>query len=210
MRTPAETPKRSAPASIIFILLFGSMASFALSRFKFKFNFVILVVLYITLTIPIHITLIPIYMIANLFMIHDTLFGLICTFIGINLPLTVIILYTFMNRIPEDFEDVAVMEGASYWAIYTRIILPMSKPALTTMGIFNMSLIWNDFIYPLVLINSDQNNPLTLALYNYYINYQVDIPILMASIILVAIPILCVYILLNKKIIESQDIYKEI
>ncbi len=189
--------------SLVIILAAGGAAGFGLSRIKFRFRGLFYYLFIGGLTIPIHITLIPVYIITRDLGIYDTLFALIGPFVGFSLPMAVFILAAFMVDIPASLEEAAFMDGATWFQVYRSIVLPISRPAMTAVGIYSAVGLWNEFIFPLVLINTEAKRPLTLALWNFQGEFSADIPSMMAALILTALPLLIFYAFTKDKLIEG-------
>ncbi len=190
-------------ASLAIILVTGGAAGFGLSRIKFRLRGLFYYLFIGGLTIPIHITLIPVYIITRDIGIYDTLFSLIGPFVGFSLPMAVFILAAFMVDIPASLEEAAFMDGATWFQVYRNIVLPISRPAMTAVGIYSAVGLWNEFIFPLVLINTEAKRPLTLALWNFQGEFSADIPSMMAALILTALPLLIFYAFTKDKLIEG-------
>jgi raffinose/stachyose/melibiose transport system permease protein len=189
--------------SLSLLLFSGSSAAFGLSRLKFKFHRVFYYLFVGGMTIPVHITLIPIYVITRRLGMYDTLWALIGPYIAFNVPITVFILVSFMEGIPRSLEEAAYIDGSTHWQNYWNIVLPISRPALTAVGIYNSVILWNDFIFPLVLISAESKRPLTLALWNFQGEFGSNVPALMAALILSMIPLLVFYAVTREKLIEG-------
>ncbi len=189
--------------SLALLLFAGSSAAFGLSRLKFKFRTLFYYLFVGGMTIPVHITLIPIYIITRRLGMYDSLWALIGPYIAFNMPITVFILVSFMGGIPRSLEEAAYMDGSTRWQNYWHIVLPISRPALTAVGIYNSVILWNDFIFPLVLISAESKRPLTLALWNFQGEFGSNVPTLMAALILSMIPLLVFYAVTRERLIEG-------
>jgi raffinose/stachyose/melibiose transport system permease protein len=189
--------------SLIIILLVGSAAAFGLSRIHFKGRNVVYFLFVGGLTIPVHITLIPVYILTRNIGLYDSLAALIGPYVAANLPITVFILVSFMEEIPLSLEEAGYIDGASRWQVYWNIVLPITRPAMTAVGIFNSVVLWNEFIFALVLISSEPKRPLTLALWNFQGQFTADIPAMMAALFLSMLPLLIFYAIVRERLIEG-------
>ncbi len=194
----------SVGVSLVLLLFVGSLAAFGLSRVKFRFRTLFYFLFVGGLTIPVHITLIPVYELTRMMGIYDRLLALIGPFVAFNLPVTIFIVTAFMGEIPMSLEEAALMDGANKWNIYSSIILPMSRPALTAVGILNAVVLWNEFIFPLVLISSEGKRPIPLALWNFQGQFAANIPLMMAALVLSSLPLLIVYGIVRERLIEGM------
>jgi raffinose/stachyose/melibiose transport system permease protein len=189
--------------SLTILLLAGSSAAFGLSRIRFRLRGFFYYLFVGGLTIPVHITLIPVYIITRKLGIYDTLWALIGPFVAFNMPVAVFVLASFMGDIPASLEEAGYIDGASRFQVFWNIVLPISRPAVTAVGIYNAVILWNEFIFPLVLINSTEKRPLTLALWNFQGEFSADVPAMMAALLLSMIPLLIFYAVTKERLIEG-------
>lgn len=190
--------------SLVILVLAGSLAGFGLSRIRFRFRNLLYLLFVGGLTIPIHITLIPVYNLTRIMGIYDSLGALIGPYVAFNLPVTVFILTSFMGELPRSLEEAAYMDGAKRLQVYWNIILPISRPAVTAVIILDAVVLWNEFIFPLVLINSEKYRPLTLALWNFQGEFTAKIPLMMASLVLASLPLFLIYAVARERLIEGM------
>jgi raffinose/stachyose/melibiose transport system permease protein len=108
-----------------------------------------------------------------------------------------------MEEIPLSLEEAAFMDGASNFQVYWNIILPISKPALTAVGIFNSVVLWNEFVFALILISDEKKRTLTLALWNFNGEFAVNVPVMMTVLFLSMLPLLLFYSIFREKLIEG-------
>jgi len=178
---------------VVFVQLFTSaLAGFAFARLKFPFRDTLFALYLATLMIPYHITLVPIFVIMRYFGWIDTHYSLI-------IPSLVSAFGTFLMRqffltIPKELEDAARIDGCTPFGIFWRIFLPLSKPALATLGVFIFMGTWNDFIRPLIFINSISKMTIPLGLSAMQGMYSTDWPVLMAGSMISILPVLVVFI----------------
>ena len=189
--------------SLFILLLAGSSAAFGLSRIRFRLRGFFYYLFVGGLTIPVHITLIPVYIITRKLGIYDTLWALVGPFVAFNVPVAVFVLASFMGDIPASLEEAGYIDGASRFQVFWNVVLPISRPAVTAVGIYNAVILWNEFIFPLVLINSTWKRPLTLALWNFQGEFSADVPAMMAALLLSMIPLLIFYAVTKERLIEG-------
>jgi raffinose/stachyose/melibiose transport system permease protein len=189
--------------SLTILLLAGSSAAFGLSRIRFRLSGFFYYLFVGGLTIPVHITLIPVYIITRKLGIYDTLWALVGPFVAFNMPVAVFVLASFMGDIPASLEEAGYIDGASRFQVFWNIVLPISRPAVTAVGIYNAVILWNEFIFPLVLINSTEKRPLTLALWNFQGEFSADVPAMMAALLLSMLPLLIFYAVTKERLIEG-------
>jgi raffinose/stachyose/melibiose transport system permease protein len=189
--------------SLIIVLLLGSSAAFGLSRIRFRLSGPFYYLFVGGLTIPVHITLIPVYVVTREIGLYDTIWALLGPFVAFTLPIAVFVLASFMAEIPLSLEEAAYMDGASRFRVYSQIIVPISRPAMTGVGIYISVILWNEFIFPLVLISSVSIRPLTLALWNFQGQFTAQVPTMMAALLMSMIPLLVVYAIFKERLIEG-------
>jgi len=189
--------------SLTLILTVASAAAFGLARIKFRGSTALYLLFVGGLTIPVHVTLIPVYTITKNLGLYDTLWALIGPYVAAAMPTTVFILTAFMKGIPGSLEEAAYIDGASRWHVYWHIVLPISRPALTAVGIFNLVALWNEFIFALTLLSSENVRPLPLALWDFQGQYSSDVPAMMAALLVSSLPVLILYGIAKERLIEG-------
>lgn len=181
-----------AISQTVLYLLIASLAAFGFSRLKFKGRKVLFNICLLSMLVPGIINCVPNYIIISELGLCDNLLGLILP--GLSGVSGVFLLKQFMNNIPKDFDEVARVEGASNFTIYRKVILPMCGPALASLAIFTFQGAWNDFLWPIIITNSDENRTLVSGLYNTLMADAQYRGSLMASSIISAIPIVVIFI----------------
>lgn len=146
------------------------------------------------IAIPIQATIIPIYLIIVQLGLYDTLAALVLPGIASGIPITVLILTNFMRDIPNELYESMTLDGAGDWKVFLRLVLPLSVPAITTVGVYNALNSWNNFLFPLILTQSSEVRTLPLSLWTYQGEFQADIPAVLAAVVLSALPILVLYV----------------
>jgi multiple sugar transport system permease protein len=174
-------------------LITSSMAGFVFARLKFKYRELLFGLYLATMMIPAQVTMIPNFIIMRFYNLVDTHWALI-------LPALVSAFGTFLLRqffltIPASLEDAAKIDGCTPFGVYWRIFIPLSKPAMATLGVFVFMGMWNDFLSPLVYINSQEMMTLPLGLASMQGMYSTDWPVLMAGTVITIIPLIVVFLL---------------
>ncbi|HEX5000752.1 MAG TPA: carbohydrate ABC transporter permease [Terriglobia bacterium] len=186
--------------SVLLILAAASMAAFAFARVHFRFNRALFAIVIAGLVIPVHVTLIPVYLLTTRMGLYDTLWALIGPYVAFNLPISVFILTEFMRDIPRELEEAARLDGAGAFSIFWRIALPLSKPGLATVAIYNAVALWNEFVFAYVLTSSPANRTLPLAIWDYQGQYAANIPLIMAVLSLSVLPLILIYIVAQERV----------
>lgn len=179
-----------------------SMAAYAFAKVKFPLREPIFVMFLATMMVPEQVTIIPLYLMMKWFGWNDTHLPLIVPSSLIN-AFGVFLLRQFIKSIPNELEEAAIVDGASRWTIYSRIILPLIKPALSALGIFTFLGMWNSFFKPLIFLNSIEKFTVPMMLNQFRGQYTTDWALLMAASSIAIVPVLIVYIIGQRYIIEG-------
>jgi raffinose/stachyose/melibiose transport system permease protein len=155
------------------------------------------------LALPLQATIVPIYLIIGELGLYDTLLGLVLPAIAFALPVTVLILSNFMRDIPRELFESMYVDGATNWTILWRLVLPMTRPALTTVAIYNALGVWNGFLFPLILTQSDEQRVLPLSLWSFQGEYSVNVPAILASVVLSTLPLVVVYVIGRRQLVSG-------
>lgn len=182
----------------IITVLFNSMAAFALSKYKFRGRTLVFVLIVATLMIPPTVNLVPIYLVVSQIGLVNSPWGVIWP--AVATPTGVFLLRQYMLTIPDDLLDAARMDHASEWKVYWRIVLPLSAPALAVLVIFSVMWRWNEFLWPLIVLNRSEQFTLQLALNSFQGDLQTSWAPLLAMTVLTLLPITLVFAVLQKYI----------
>lgn len=187
---------------VVVVQLFtSSLGGYVFARLKFKFRDILFILYLATMMIPIHVTLVPIFIIMRYLGLVDRLPSLILT--DLATAFGTFLMRQFYMTIPASLEDAAKIDGCNPFTTYWRIFLPLSKPALATLGVFIFMGMWNDFIRPLILISSIENMTLPLGLANMKGLYATDWPVLMAGTFISLLPVLIFFLLAQDFFVRS-------
>jgi raffinose/stachyose/melibiose transport system permease protein len=190
--------------ALTLLLLFSAFAAYPLSRMEFKLNKPIYSAIVAAMSIPIHITLIPIFVMTNYLDIYDNMLALIGPNVAFNLPVSVFILTGFMRGISKEMEEAAEIDGCGKFATFFRILLPLSKPGLATIAIYNGVVIWNEFIFVMTLTGSKNAQTLPMAIWQYQGQYSFDVPKVMTVLVLTSLPMILFYIFGQDKLVKGM------
>ena len=186
---------------VILPVILCSMAAFPLARMDFRGKQAVFLVIMGTMMIPGEVTMIPTYLIINRI-------GLMGSYAGIILPGAVSAFGIFLMRqafltIPGEMEESAVIDGAKVWQIWLYIFLPMVKPSIATLSILSFIGAWNNFLWPLLILNNPDTYPLTLGLYKLQGTFVANTRLIASGAILALIPILIVFLFFQRYFIEA-------
>ncbi|WP_053360524.1 carbohydrate ABC transporter permease [Bacillus sp. FJAT-27251] len=189
--------------AVLLVIVLAAMASYPLSRMKFKLNKPLFVLFLGGMMIPVHATLIPIFIMSNDLGLYDKLFALLGPYVAFALPISVFIFTQFMQDLPSELEEAAKMDGAGHLVIFSKILVPNLKPAIATIVIYNVVHIWNEFIFALILIQSQSKMTLPIGLQKFYGEFSVNVPGLMAALTLASFPVLIIFVLAQEKVVKG-------
>lgn len=207
--TPEEIPIFRWFANSIFIatavtflvLTVDSMAAYGLARLNLPGHRAVFLLIVAMLMVPGQILLVPVYLILNALGWLDTPFALIIP-AGAG-AFGVFLLHQFFLGIPRDLEDAAAIDGCSRFGIYRRIVLPLSKPALATLGIFTFITAWNDFLGPLVFLDSVDKYTLPVGIALFQTSYYTEYGLTLAASVICTLPVIVVFLLFQRHIIQG-------
>lgn len=189
--------------SMFFTVMIASMAAFAFARLKFKINQILFSLIVAGLIVPIHTTLLPIYILTNKLKIYDTLAALIGPYVAFSIPISIFILTQFMREVPRDLAEASLIDGASIGRMYRSVYFPISRNAIVTVGIFNTVSLWNEFVFAYVLTSSSDKRTLPLAIWDFQGQYASNVPALLASLTLSALPLMLTYFIFQEKLVSG-------
>jgi len=190
--------------SVLVLVVIGGMAGYCFARYRFRGNRTLFYAIFSTIMLPPQITVISFFQILVDYRLFNTLAGLIIVYIGIQLPLTVYILESFFARIPQELFDAARLDGYSDFAVFWRIAFPIAVPAIVTVVIVNFILLWNEFLYAVVLITNDDKRTLPLGVYKFMGDQFSDIGMVATGAMISIIPVLIAYAFFSEKIIQGM------
>jgi len=189
--------------SIFLVLLFGAMASYALVNWKHKASRFLYLFFIAGMMLPIKIGSIRLLQLIKGLGLLNTLWGLFPVYTAMGLPIAVFVLTEFIRQIPTELTEAAVIDGAKRSKVFTIIILPLLRPALATVAIYNLIPFWNDLWFPLIFINQDAHKTLLLGVTRLFGQYMTDWSRILAVLTLSAIPVLVLYLTMSKNFIRG-------
>lgn len=192
-----------AVISVFLIVVVSLFAAYAISRIRNRFTQIIFNLFLLGLAIPLQATIIPIYAMITDLHLYDTLFALILPSVAFGIPLSVLVLVTYIRDIPQELHESMLLDGAGHFRILRSLVLPLSRPALITVIIYETIQVWNGFLFPLVLTQSQSVRVLPLALWSFQGEFTTDVPAILAAVFLSAIPIILLYIAGRRQLLSG-------
>jgi raffinose/stachyose/melibiose transport system permease protein len=180
--------------AVVPAVLVSFMAAYAIVRgWRIRFLRIANGLFLMGLAIPLQATVIPLYLIIIRLRLFDSLMALILPSIAFAIPLSVLVLANFIRDVPKELFEAMRIDGATEWGTLWRLAAPLTRPAIITVTIYNALTIWNGFLLPLILTQSPERKTLPLALATFQGQYSVNVPAIVAAVVLTTLPILVLY-----------------
>lgn len=189
--------------SVAVIVLVSVMASYYLVRSGTALSRRVLGLILLGIAIPIQATIVPVYYLIVTLGLYDRLPALILPSVAFAIPISVLIIVNFIRDIPAELFESMRVDGASEWRILWSMVLPLTKPALVTVGIYDALNVWNGFLFPLVLTQSSEVRVLPLSLWTYQGQFGVNVPAVLAAVTLSALPVLAAYMIGRRQLVSG-------
>ncbi len=189
--------------SLTLILLLGSLCAYALAHWRTRTSRVIYFAIIVGMMLPIKIATIRLLEMMKAFGLLNSIWSLFPVYTAMGLPTAVFILTEFIHGLPGELYDAGYMDGASRFKIYWKIVMPLIRPALATVAIYNLVPIWNDLWFPLIFINLESQKTVLLAVTKLQGQYTTDWPKLLALLSLSALPVILLYLTMSKQFIRG-------
>jgi N-acetylglucosamine transport system permease protein len=191
--------------SLVLIALVSAPAAYALSRFKFRGSVLINWSMISAQAVPAVMLVIPLFVFFLKLGLVNTVTGLILIYVGTSIPFTVFFLTGFFSTLPKELEEAAIMDGCTDVQVFWKVMLPLAQPGLVTVTIFNFVNLWNEYFWALVFVNAPDMRTLSLGLEALLqsMRYTGDWAGLFASVMIVVVPTLLLYIFLSHKIVAG-------
>lgn len=188
-----------AAGSVVIIVIVVSLAAFVISRNMKGINRFLYYFIISGIAMPIN--NVSLMKVMQAFHLVNTRGGIILLYAAINIPLSLFLAYGFVDTIPREIDEAAVIDGCTPWQLFTQVIAPLLKPIVSTLFVLDFMAIWNDFTMPLYYLNNSQKWPMTLAVYNFFGAFQNSWNLVAADIMLTLLPVLIVFVLGQKYIV---------
>ena len=189
-------------SALVIVMILGAMCAYVLARYEFKGSRFIYYAMLAGLTFPIFLAVVPLFLTLRNFGLLNTLPGLILTYVAFALPFTVFFLYAFFKSLPQEVAEAAAIDGAGPWRIFFQIMLPMARPGMASVAIFNFLGLWNQFLLPVALNTKSNNYVLSqgMASFASQAGYSVNFGALFAAVVITVLPVLATYIVFQRQL----------
>ncbi|WP_433658973.1 carbohydrate ABC transporter permease [Nocardia sp. CA-128927] len=184
-------------------VFFCSLAGYAFARLRFRGREVLFVAYLGTLMVPLTVTVIPQFLLMRAFGWVDTPWAMIVPGL-FGSAFGTYLMRQFFRTLPTELEEAAILDGCSTWQVYWRVLLPHTRPALMVLGVLTWITVWNDFLWPLVMIQRNEIATVTLGLVRLQGQYYTQWPILMAASMVILLPLLVVYAIAQRAFIRGM------
>jgi raffinose/stachyose/melibiose transport system permease protein len=188
---------------IILTVTLSLAAAFRIVRRSARWVHASFMLMLFGLAIPVQAIIVPLYVIIYKMHLYDTLFALILTLSAAAIPVSVLIMVSFVRDIPRELIDAMLVDGGTEWTVFRQLIWPMSRPVMATLAIYNGLNVWNNFLLPLVLTQNPNVAVLPLGLTKLQGMYSVNVPAVMAGVLLSMLPLLALFVILRRQVINS-------
>jgi raffinose/stachyose/melibiose transport system permease protein len=189
--------------SVALLICIGSMAAYALARRQTRLSYGLYLLFLLGIILPFQLALIPLYQLMRDLQLLGTYTSLIIFYTGHQLPFTVFLYTGFLRALPRDYEDAALIDGASHFQAFRKIVFPLLRPVTGTVVILNAIFVWNDFLTPLLYVGGTPVQTLPVAIYSFVGQYVSQWGLVFAGLVIGITPILIVYFLLQRYIIRG-------
>ena len=187
-----------ATTTTIFVVLLGTVGAYSLVRFKYRGRDTLAMLVLFTYLLPSVVLIIPLYLMMVELGLSNTLTSLILAHTTFALPYALWLLRSFMEGVPEDLESAALVDGATRLGAFKDVILPQLLPGIISTALFTFILSWNEYLYALVLVNSDSARPLTTGVMTMLISaFNIEWSLLMAASVMMSLPLIIVFAFLQ-------------
>ncbi|WP_230855057.1 carbohydrate ABC transporter permease [Arthrobacter terrae] len=188
--------------ALVIVMVLGAMCAYVLARFKFPGSRGIYYLMLAGLTFPIFLAIVPLFFILKNIGLLNTLPGLIIVYVAFALPFTVFFLFSFFKTLPDEIGEAAAIDGAGEWRTFFQVMLPMAKPGLASVLIFNFLGLWNQFLIPVALNTNVGHYVLSqgMAAFASQAGYAVNFGALFAAVVITVVPVLIVYIIFQRQL----------
>ena len=189
-------------SALVIVMLLGSMCAYVLARFRFPGSRLIYYVMLAGLTFPVFLAIVPLFKLMQGFHLLNTQPGLVIVYVAFALPFTVFFLYPFFRKLPNEISEAAAVDGAGEWRTFFQVMLPMARPGIVAVAIFNFLGLWNQFLLPLSLNTVQDNYVLSQGVNRFasQAGYATDFGAMFAAVIITVVPVLVMYVIFQRQL----------
>lgn len=189
--------------SILATVTIGAFCAYGLSRVESKWKMMIYYLIIGGLLLSPQSALISLYRILEFFNIYNTYLAMILPYIAFRLPFAIFLMYTYFKDFPKELEDSALIDGCTTFTTFTKIVIPISKPILSTVSIMTAIFVWNEFLFAMVFLEDSKLYTIPIGLYNFKDALSTNWTVLLAGIIIATVPIIILFLFMSKSFIRG-------
>ncbi len=190
--------------AVALVTVIGSMAAHCLARYNFRGNRLARFVILSGLVLPPQLLILALFQILLDIHLYNTLTGLVLVYVATHIAMTVYILEGFFAQIPQDLFDAARMDGYSDFEIFWRVTMPIGAPAIFTTVTLNFIILWNEFLFAIVLLTDDDKRTLPLGIMHFTGSHQLDIGMVATGLMIAIVPVIALYALFSETMIKGM------
>lgn len=192
-----------AVATTAVSVLVSSMLAYSFARFEFPGKTPVFYLVLLTLMIPALMLIIPQFLLARTLGLRNSLSGLVFVYVAMSIPLNTFLLRGFFEQLPRELEESVLIDGGSYWTIFWRIVLPLSKPALATTAIFTYLFAWDEFPWALTAIDVEAKRTLPVAIATFQGQHSTQWGLVFAASLIAIVPIIVLFVFLQRYFVRG-------
>ncbi|HET9894027.1 MAG TPA: carbohydrate ABC transporter permease [Streptosporangiaceae bacterium] len=189
--------------STVLSIIVSTMAGFSFSKVRWRLSGVVYYFILAWLALPPVVLIVPIYIEMVQLHLINTYLSVILLYTAFNIPFNTFLMTAFFRALPDDLIEAARLDGANPHQIFVRVLVPLAKPALGTLAIFNILYAWNEFIFALLLLSSNGVKTLTVGVLQLQGRYTTDYPVIMAGLLVASIPVVVAYLFFQKFLVRG-------
>lgn len=189
--------------SNLIIAMLSAMAAYRMVRSNTVFNRIVFMLFVSAMVIPFQSIMIPLLKVVSWLGVNNSMVGLILSYLGLGIPLSIFLFHGFVKAIPLEIEEAATVDGASSFGVFGRIVLPMLKPMMVTVIILNCLWIWNDYLLPSLILQSPELRTIPLATFAFFGQYSKQWDMALPALVLGITPIIIFFLSLQRYIVEG-------
>jgi ABC-type glycerol-3-phosphate transport system permease component len=191
-------------AAVAIVVVIGAMAAHGLARYRFPASRTVRFLLLSGMMLPPQMLILSLFQIMFNYGLYNTLTGLIIVYVATQLPMTLYLLESFFAQIPQDLYDAARLDGYSDFEIFWRITLPIGMPAVFTTATLNFIMLWNEFLYAVVLLTDNNKRTLPLGIMHFLGGHQIDVGMVATGLMIAIVPVLILYAFFSETMIKGM------
>ena len=189
--------------ALVGILVLASFLAYGLTRFRAKGSNIIFIIVLGGMALSEQIALVPLYNILQALHLYDTYAAVILPYIAFRIPFTVFLMRAYFITIPEELEEAAVVDGYNSLQIFTKIIVPISKPIFASCAIMNLNLVWNEFLFANLFLSDKAIQTIPIGLMTFKGDLKVDYTTTLAGLIIASMPLIILFLLMSKQFVRG-------